>query len=841
METFSKGLVQDTTLKTQVDGSYRYALNAVLETREDGVGAISNEIGNDLSASLPDGFRPIGHCLTDSDDVIIFAASSSSSIIGLFNPVTKTFTSVVQTDCLNFSQDRPISAQFRIRKGCNRTVYFTDNYNPYRFFDFDAQLLFQTSTGDWDCNKLAFFPLLDVPLIDEVQVLDQGGELLVGAYSFSIRYLDSDLNPTNFFFTTRPVNIYDDPIGGDYDQIDGAVNSTGEEGQLGAVPLTQKSIQLSLSGLDSDFRYFQVAVIVASEGTGAVSRVYLLPAQEISSVAQDFVVSTLTGSGVQITTIDDIAVDAPVFQRVKSHTQLHNRLFIGGVTSPQYDWASFQAAANNITVTWATEQVDALPDEDSVFEAGNSKHPNTPYERMSFTGDEVYALGVEFLFNNGTWSPVFHIPGRAAENSDRQLLQIGVDIAEEDVAHLGLDSGTIERWKVENTATDTALAFHEADVDYPSVTCNGSRVFPEGKIRHHRMPCRTQVPIYEMSDTNPKINLITLEFSNLVYPHADIVGHRWVKAKRQAADTTVVDTALLIGPSFPFLSADDPSETKTEFSGLFQSEDGTNENSDLFRLFSPRQILSYPTPRGTYVKFLGALSLSSAYQFGHEFDVSGTNTNGRSNLIRREYLSDVTTVPYKYRNIEQQFSIAIRSQQAIVNGLSLPLINYSYSNPYRIVQLSTELPNWEASTITLQYNLFGQEEPLSSTERDENSNFIYQVVLKKLADPFSNLTGITYVPLNNSALALTDSQKVYGDTYISELVYFDLFSKSQIEEGQIRFDLFAADVLSRTYLESKVAFDLRHEGDDTCNRIFKVTEYPHTHLLNKVAIPDGTA
>lgn len=337
METFSKGLVQDTTLKTQIDGSYRFALNAVLETREDGGGAIANEIGNDLSASLPTSFLPIGYSLTDSDDIIIFAASDAESLIGLFNPVTKTFTSVVRNSCLGFSQDKPIQAQFRIRKGCNRTVYFTDNYNPYRFFDFDDQSIFQTSDGDWDCNKFAFFPLLDVPVVESVEVIDQGGELLVGSYSFAIRYLDSDLNPTNFFYTTRPVNIYDDPIGGDYDQIDGAVNSTGEEGQLGAVPLTSKSIELTLTGMDLDFRYFQLAVIVASEGIGSVSNVYLLPAQEISAPSIQTTVSTLTGAGTELTTLDDVAVDAPVFSRIKTHTQLHNRLFIGGVTTPEYD------------------------------------------------------------------------------------------------------------------------------------------------------------------------------------------------------------------------------------------------------------------------------------------------------------------------------------------------------------------------------------------------------------------------------------------------------------------------------------------------------------------------
>ena len=115
------------------------------------------------------------------------------------------------------------------------------------------------------------------------------------------------------------------------------------------------------------------------------------------------------------------------------------------------------------------------------------------------------------------------------------------------------------------------------------------------------------------------------------------------------------------------------------------------------------------------------------------------------------------------------------------------------------------------------------------------------VALKKISDPFSNLSALTYVPLHSSPLSITDPQVVYGDAYITEFNYFDIHSKSQIEEGSIRFDVFASNALARTFLESKVDYDLRHEGDDTCNRIYKVTEHPQLHLINKVATPDGTA
>jgi hypothetical protein len=49
--TLNKGLSQDIHPKFQPEGSYRYALNAVLETNDGNIGAISNELGNTYCAT----------------------------------------------------------------------------------------------------------------------------------------------------------------------------------------------------------------------------------------------------------------------------------------------------------------------------------------------------------------------------------------------------------------------------------------------------------------------------------------------------------------------------------------------------------------------------------------------------------------------------------------------------------------------------------------------------------------------------------------------------------------------------------------------------------------------
>lgn len=441
METFSKGLVTDTIQKAQPQGSYRFALNAILETKEDGHGALSNELGNELCVSLPEGFAPIGHVLTDGDDIVIFATDNIESIIALFNPKTKTLNIIVQDTCLGFKDTHPIEALFRVRKGCNRTIYFTDNLNAYRYFDFDAVDTFKDADGNWDCNKFAFFPNVTVPRIVDTKVLDTGGSLKVGAYQFAIRYLDGDLNGTNYFYVTAPVNIYDDNVSSAYGVIDGGVNIVDSSEEIGSVPETGKSIELSITDLDDLYAYYQIAVIASLEGTGTASTVYVLPPQSIDSPTDTTTVADFTQAGTTITTVADIAVDNPVFDKVKSHAQVDNTLYIGGVSLKEYDWAEFQRAANAITVEYVVDQVEA----DSQYDEGNAKNPSTAFFNKTFMGDEIYAVSIKFLLPDGSFSPEFHIPGREKDDFDADELTVGVDIDASEVAHLGITSGTYER------------------------------------------------------------------------------------------------------------------------------------------------------------------------------------------------------------------------------------------------------------------------------------------------------------------------------------------------------------------------------------------------------------
>jgi hypothetical protein len=171
-------------------------------------------------------------------------------------------------------------------------------------------------------------------------------------------------------------------------------------------------------------------------------------------------------------------------------------------------------------------------------------------------GDEIYALAIQFFFKDGSLSPAFHIPGRAKTPSDTIILREFQEVQPEDIEHISPTDfednpiggqRLIQRWKYENTfnVSSNQLGYYETNTSYPNVECDGQRVFPEGNIRHHRMPDRKGLPTMSEDDNgNTLIRLLGVEFDNVSYPHEDIVGHRFLTARRNVANTTVVDTGI---------------------------------------------------------------------------------------------------------------------------------------------------------------------------------------------------------------------------------------------------------------------------------------------------------
>src|SRR4030067_1488931 len=174
------GIHTDFTPKDQPENTYRFALNAIDETSQGDSSSISNEESNEICAELPDGYIPIGKSYIGDGEVALFLSDevNGNSEIGILKKdcTYKTYVNdSAQVDKLNFKVINQIDAVYRLRKGCNKTVYFVDGNNNDRYFDFNDVAFFKTIGGLWDIAKFRLDKTVDsIPTIDSILIEEQG-------------------------------------------------------------------------------------------------------------------------------------------------------------------------------------------------------------------------------------------------------------------------------------------------------------------------------------------------------------------------------------------------------------------------------------------------------------------------------------------------------------------------------------------------------------------------------------------------------------------------------------------------------------------------------------------
>lgn len=781
VNTFNQYLHTDVSPVNQPDGTYTFAKNLSPDSIESSLGSLPNELGNELQANLSLGQTLIGATLTDTDDIIVFSAGATSEI-GTYNTETKVYTSIVVTKDLNFSVDNPpVDGLFRNRKGCERTVYFTDRVNPYRAINLDLLDQYKDENGNFVANRFSLTPDYLIPKIVLDSVSDSGGQLTIGAYTFSIRYLDTDLNPSNYFIPTDPVYIYDENIGAAFETINGGSPLASEDG--GVAPST-KSIVLALSNLDTNQRYYQIAVSHSIGATGTVTATYLTPPRFIYGDTDTFVYAENNESQDTIESLNNIIVDNELIEVVQAHAQTDNTLFLANLSSTQYDYAKFQQAANLITVKYTTEAADPY-DQTSKF---NNKSPL--YVR-SLMGDEIYALSVEWLYKNGSTSPAFHIPGRVAFTSDRTIVLPG-----EETKHL-LTQPSYQKWQVTNTATtDGVLAYHESRVAYPDTTdCDGLRIYPEGQIRHHKMPCRSIVPVHDESNVYP----IGLIFDNITYPHPDIVGHRFLVSIRGEGNSTVLDTGITVDLSTEAgFDATGATALKTEFQGLGFENERPFHNETV--VITPKNLVYGQTLPVSHIKFNYKLNQSFSGNTETKYDKNGGG-KFKVSTTAKEFQTNSSPLSFTNRAVDGNIYIGADSTQLAIQGFEYDLQSTSKLNTF---------------------NFFHSIDTITTT------GYSY-VCLKQEKDIFTSLESILYRPLAHNFLTLTDSQTVYGgDTFISELIVLDVpFYRSS--DNKVN-----ADIISKVWVESSINYGMVYGGTGDCSARY-IDGNTNDYFIQKVA------
>ena len=800
-----KGLVTDVNPIDQLKTSYRYALNAINEVQDGNRLLLSNEMSNEECYSFQDGYYLIGKVYMTNNEVAVFLTNGVLSEIGVIKNCN--YTSIFSSACLNFNIEYQIDATYRVKNGCERIIYFTDNYNPVRQINLDKLSdYFSQAYIDWlrypfgpvpeqfDCDKFELISPYEIPCFSNIEVIS-GGTLLAGSYNFAIQLLDRDFNPTNWINVSRPVVIYQSDPNASYYGIEGSSNLESDALGGSSVP-TNKAVQITLSNIDPSYYYYRIAAIEAVSFSGLITKVVASPP---ISVGQDVFIYNGDLNGYTEITSEEIKLGRLDLEYAAHLEQLENRLLIGNTKGKQVNFCEFQQYASKIASKYVVKNVE----DNNPLAEGNPKNPETLNKFMGFMGGEVYAFGIVYVFNDGFESPAYHIPGPPKNyrwdwntdtcvdivatygataddepimtwNKDMQFIIPATEQASYN-ANPNPDS-KVQQWQIYETAIATNpgveghMGFWECSNSlYPELqSCSSGDYWGNDfcgnaiagtKIRHHKFPTRT---LETHVDNDGGIVL----YYNMVVTIKLLTTF-------PATPTVYLDVDYDIGvvPQATFniaVTAADFATSNTYTVNIFTNQplDGQGDVSNV--VFSNDMTTTYAAD------FEWSYSVNFAYQ--QQYNNSTLNLLGIQ-FDNVEYPNSDIVGHYFVRAERDSFNRTIldagighqmRERTASVNGDSFPYITFSYFTEY----------NGNLNTDTDGYHHYFFTPKLMYLQEQLNPDYIR---LERIfdGDSRSQETNLEEDGIGNEDTVITAKILNYNGTYTSSPInlYIERFMK----------------------------------------------------------------
>lgn len=504
---FLKGMSKDNNETYTGEGTWTHARNAVNNSHDGQLGVIGNEPSNIHCATLP--YTLIGAIPTYAELWVLFTTDDVHSEIGLFDEATCTYTTVVNSSCLNFKKSHLITGAARYTFECTSKVYWSDGLNPDRVLDIDnvpwvqscvdSTNTHQTSPGVWpaghpvgcitctdtnvlDCDKLRIAPLLDLPCLHLVKGTGSG-TLPNGTYQVAVAYAVNEIRVTDYVMVSNPVSIWS------------------HQGVGGAVTLT-------VTDTDSEFDELEVVVISTVAGQTVAKRLGIYSSRQ-QTIYIDTVDPTLG-----TVSLSNISLQTPAIERSDKMFNVNEYLLRSGVYS-KVDF-NYQPLANKIVAKWQAVQYPA----DYYHKGG---------ENVGHMRDEVYPFFIRWVYNTGEKSASYHIPGRLTNGAPTyQALNVTLPDGGKVVAE-----GLMQYWE------STELYPDNNPIVWNTYPGTASVYNLCGKpIKHHKFPDNNTIPHFTTGGQS--INVLGVKFENISHPLdldgnpiTSIVGYEILRGSRE--------------------------------------------------------------------------------------------------------------------------------------------------------------------------------------------------------------------------------------------------------------------------------------------------------------------
>lgn len=480
INSFSGGLNTDIEPIHIPEGDYTYALNAKLDGEKGVKSLISNERGNEVAGAIPDGWIVCGHCYMRDGDIALFLSKphddpkQQDSQIGIFN-VNGTYTTKVHFNKLKFSPERPIDCIFRLRRGCERTIYWTEkgeDAQPPRYFIFENEYTFKFANGRWNVKAFLLQKSYQRPPSFKTLQVREGGKLKPGSYFVSVQYIDANDNKTEWIATSKKLNVYHSSTYDYFPNINGSIDLNHSPFDFGQ---TDKCIEVELGDIDYSYPKYRLAFICYNSGYGNLTGIW--STDDIPTLNNRFLYN---GGNAPISIpVEDFSRTNVIYTKAKSIEQIDNRLVLGNVEELNINWCRLQYYASKISADCVVQEYNLS----NATDPFNPKNPSVDDGCTGYLPEEVYSFGIVYVFEGGIKSPVYHIPGKSPNVGSDKIYN--------------WSSGT---YGMDNSnSVDGKFYVAKPGFNYWGKDCEGNDL--EGKpVRHHRFPSRRSIdkPFYRL-------------------------------------------------------------------------------------------------------------------------------------------------------------------------------------------------------------------------------------------------------------------------------------------------------------------------------------------------------
>ena len=344
------------------------------------------------------------------------------------------------TENLNFDMEHPVdiilqdsydgAVNMIINDGKNRPRLINSRFsvqdeNTFKIPDhsgFKDTNIYDEETFDVD-TQLKAIPI-KIPIVTYDGLIDNGGRLSCGTYTFYFKLADADGNETEVIAESGIVQCHI-----------GVPNSPSAIRMGLQDENSSKAIKFTLSNIDAGFDYIRVLFSRTSSGDDqAAATIY-------KKIVFDFPVDkngicniTITGAETIIgISKEECNVDYADINSVKTQAINNNVLLFGNVDTPEHDWDAIKRFTWKIIPRWsqtaegAIGSLDTNYNESSISSDQIEDHGfcyyNTKnvYYRLGYWPDEIYRFGIVYIFNDNSLSPVINLQGIDFNTVDGQI------------------------------------------------------------------------------------------------------------------------------------------------------------------------------------------------------------------------------------------------------------------------------------------------------------------------------------------------------------------------------------------------------------------------------------